>query len=257
MSCWKTVVTPKDFNELMTWYKIQNHGELSEKGIPCKCGIELRDYTPKFYGAYHYASSLEEGREQLAICQELAKKYLSEETAEDVILKRACTEFELEKGPSNAWFLTEQEERMIDMIDTYVAFPQINKPQHKGVGHPHVQVKWILWAHMNADFTYLPYNGNTPLFPGYVKYNEGDIDSIKHDIALLTAKAKHGQNIEMNDDFLKSVTAYTKANNLEMHTLGALFGHDRSPQIGRTNFRNLYDVKPTTIGEDDVLPEEA
>lgn len=252
MSCWKTVVSPKNFDELMTWYKLQNNGEID---FPCKCGIELRDYTPKHYGAYHYAHSLEEGREQYARCKELAEKHLSKETADGVLLKRACTEFELLKGPSNSWHLTDEEEHLITLIDRYVEFPNINKPQDKNIGHPHVQMRWLLFAHMNADWTYLPYNGDVPIFPGYVKYHEGDIQGIKHDIAILTAQAKHGHDPAITDEFLKSLTEYSKYNNIPMEDLRTPLGHDYKPNMGRTNYTDLYDVEPKTIGEDDVQPD--
>ena len=109
---------------------------------------------------------------------------------------------------------------------------------------------------MNNDFSYLPYNDNIPLFPGYVKYHEGDIQEIKHDMAVLTAQAKHGHNPEMTDDFLKSLTNYSKANNIPLSELGACLGRDRKPDIGPTNYTNLYDVEPNTIGEADVLPDK-
>lgn len=252
MSCWKTVVTPKNFDELMTWWKVQNHGEID---FPSKCGIELRDYAPKFYGAYHYAPSLEEGREMYEKCKELAKKHLSEETADGVILKRACTEFEMLKGPSNAWHLTEREEEILNLIENYVEFPIQNKGQDKAIGHPHVQMRWILYAHMNGDMSYLPYNNNTPLFPGYVKYHEGDINDIKHDIAILTAQAKYGHNPEMTHEFLGSLSKYTEANKISMKELGVGLGYDLKPQMGQTNYTNLYEVQDKTIGEGDVLPD--
>jgi len=252
MSCWKTVVTPKNFDELMTWYKIQNGGEIE---FPSKCGIELRDYTPKHYGAYHYANSLEEGREQYEECKRIAKKYLSKKTADSVILKRACTEFEMLKGPSNCWFLKEEEEHLLALIDQFVEFPNINKNQDKNVGHPHIQMRWALWAHANGDWSYLPYNDDVPLFPGYVKYHEGDVNAIKHDIAILTAQAKHGHNPSMTDEFLKSLTEYSKMNNIPMKDLRTALGHDKMPAMGDVNYTQLYDVEPKTIGEDDVLPD--
>lgn len=252
MSCWKTVVTPKNFDELMTWWKVQNHGEID---FSCKCGIEMRDYTPKFYGAYHYAGSIEEGREQYEKCKELAKKHLSEETANGVILKRACTEFELLKGPSNTWHLTEDEERIINLVDTYVDFPNQNKGQDKEIGHPHVHMRWLLWAHMNNDMSYLPYNGDIPIFPGYIKYHEGKVNDIKHDIAILTAQAKHGHSPEMTHDFLRSLNNYSRANKVPLEELGAPLGYDFKPQMGPTDYSDVYDIEPITIGEGDVLPE--
>jgi hypothetical protein len=250
MSCWKTVVTPKNFDELMIWWKVQNHGEID---FAAKCGIELRDYTPKFYGAYHYAGSLEEGRWQYEKCHELAKKYLSEETANGVILKRACTEYELQKGPSNTWFLTEEDEKLIDMIDTYVDFPQKQQSQVKSIAHPHVQMKWLLWAHMNNDMSYLSYNNDLPLFPGYVKYHEGEITSIKHDVGILTAAAKNNTPGVQSEEVLKTLTEYTNSNKMKLKDLGPILGYDKDPWIGDVNYNNLYDINPVTVGEDDVL----
>jgi hypothetical protein len=143
----------------------------------------------------------------------------------------------------------------VELVDKYVNFPLINKGQDKVIGHPHVQMRWLLWAHMNGDMSYLPYNDGHPLFPGYVKYHEGDINDIKHDIAILTAEAKHGHNPEMTHDFLRSLTNYTKANNISMTELGAGLGYDYKPNLGPTDYKDLYDVETKTVGEGDVLPD--
>ena len=253
MSCWKTVVTPKNFDELMIWYNIQNHGEINFAG---KCGIELRDYTPKFYGAYHYARSLEEGREQYEVVKKLAKKYLSKKTAEGVLLKRACTEFEMIKGPSHSWHLTVKDEKIIEMIDQYVAFPLVNTDQNKIIAHPHVQLRWLLWAHANGDMSYKKYNGGETLFPGYIKYHEGDIAGIKHDMTIFTAQAKHNHDPNMTNDFLKSLTDYSNANKVSLDQIGTALGYYKKPDEGKVNYTDLYEVDEKVIGEGDALPEE-
>jgi hypothetical protein len=251
MSCWKSCMGIKNFDELMTWYKVQNN----EMGIAAKCGIEMRDYTPKLYGSYHYAHSLDEGREQYEMIHRLAKKYLSEETAAGLILKRACTEYEMEKGNSAAWFLSEKEEKMLDLIDTYVDSPVANQGQNKTLAHPHVQLRWLRWAHMNNDFTYLPYNDDTKLFPGYLTYHEGDVQELKHDMALLQAEAKHNIPPEITHEFLKGTTDFASEYDISLEKLGPALGYDRKSPYGTLNFKAfIEEVDPDVIGEGDNEP---
>ena len=56
LNCWKVVVTPRTFSELLTLEKIQ-----IQMDCPSKCGIEVRDYVPKFYGGYFYNVGPEAG----------------------------------------------------------------------------------------------------------------------------------------------------------------------------------------------------
>jgi len=252
MSCWKTCMALKNFDELMTWQKVQT----DEMNIPAKCGIELRDYTPRHYGAYHYAGSLDEGVEMYEFVHGLAKKYLSEETANSVILKRACTEFEMEKGPSTHWHLGEEEERILNLIETYVHYPTGLVGQNKALAHPYVKLKWLLWAHHNGDFSYLPYNGNKKLFPDVVTYHDKDLQSMKHDMALLSTEARHGISQQIIQEYLLGTSKFAKDHDITMDKFATVFGIPTKPACGVLDFGGFNDVDPNTTGEADIEPGE-
>jgi hypothetical protein len=245
MSCWKTVVTPKNFDELMKWKRVQD----SVIPFACKCGIELRDYTPKHYGAYHYANSLDEGREQYEKCKALAKEFLSEETADKVILKRGCTEYEMVKGPASHWHNTEVEQGVLQNIEQYVdiSYPGYsNQPEFVKY---HIMMSWLLWAHMNGDFSYLPYNDDTPLFPDYQKFHEGDIQGIKHDLAICNA-AVHGVPPETTEAFLEEVDALARHEEIDTEKFGYAFGADKKSPYNSMNFKDVFEIREEVIGED-------
>ena len=252
MRCWKTVISPKNFDELMTWYKIE-HDEI---GFPCKCGIELRDYVPKHYGGYHYASSLEEGRDQYNEVKALAEKYLSAETADKVILKRGCTEFEMTKGPSVGWHLTDKEERMVDLIDNYVEVPVSHMGQNKEIIHPHVHIRWLLFAHMVGDFSYLKYNNMTPLFPDTMKYHKGDLQDIKHDLAIVHTQNKNGIPAEVTEEFLNGSAKFAVDHGFTMDKFGPSLGYHTTSPYGDLSFNYLAEqIDPDVIGEAYNEPE--
>ncbi|MHA2067618.1 MAG: hypothetical protein ACXABY_24910, partial [Candidatus Thorarchaeota archaeon] len=58
LDCWKCCVTIDTFEDLMKVQALQRE-QAREHNMPCKCGIEVRDYTPKHYGAYYYSDSLD------------------------------------------------------------------------------------------------------------------------------------------------------------------------------------------------------
>jgi len=178
-SCWKVCMGLPDFESLMFMEELQTSMEW-----PCKCGIELRDYTTKKYGAYFYTNSLEEGRERYQNIVDIVSQYMTngKEIAEGIILKRGCTEFEMIKGPSPYWHMTAAEEKLYEMLISHVDLPK-NQAKQPDIMKNYVRQNWILWAHSHGDMSYLKWNDNTPLFPDYVKYHKGDIEEIKKDMA--------------------------------------------------------------------------
>jgi len=113
LECWKVVVGPRTLKELFQLLEVQR-----SMGRPSKCGIELRYYTPRLYGGYFYNNSLDEGRE----CYEAVRKAVDEHISPEVgvILKRACTEYEMIKGPSVAWTMTRREHELDDLLDEVI-----------------------------------------------------------------------------------------------------------------------------------------
>jgi hypothetical protein len=158
-SCWKTVVRPSTLEQLMGLYEIQKKLDL-----PSKCGIELREYVHGLYGGYFYADSLEEGREQYRIVREAVPAEIP------VILKRACTEYEMKIGPSNKWEVTEYQKKIERYISDIFVSDVKRIPQPEFLVE-NVMKKWVRWAYAHGDPTYKLYTGAMKLYPDYVTYH--------------------------------------------------------------------------------------
>lgn len=245
MNCWKTVVTPKSFDELMTWKKVQEN----EIEFACKCGIELRDYTPKHYGAYHYGNSLEDGRFQYEQVVQLAKKHLSEETVAGILLKRGCTEYEMIKGPSSHWHVTDREQHIIEMVEAYVDIPFSVTNQAEFI-KTHVMMRWLLYAHMIGDFSYMPYNGDQKLFPGYQVYHKGSIQALKHDLAICHAEAKDKLSPELTEEFIMKADQFAEQNGITLDRFNGALGNPFRTPSGKMDFKELR-VAKELVGEED------
>jgi hypothetical protein len=180
LKCWKVCMGLPNFATLMEMENLQ-----SQMPWPCKCGIELRDYTTKHYGAYFYNNTLEEGRDKYHIIKDIVEKHLpnGKEIAKNIILKRGCTEFEMIKGPSPYWHMDEKEEEMYELLCSHVVMPRNNAKQPELMKN-YVHQTWALWAHANGDLSYRPWNDGELLFPDYVRYHEGDLEEIKKELAL-------------------------------------------------------------------------
>ena len=162
--CYKVVVRPRTLEELFNLYELQEG-----MGVPCKCGMELRDTVHGLYGGYFYCKGLEEGKERYEQVRKLVDEKLSTETI--VILKRYCTEFELEGIPSDQTpDCTEEELIMEEQI--YFLFPTVGAssqiPDHVKT---HVMRRWIDYAYKNGDETYKLFTDGSPLFKPYVTYH--------------------------------------------------------------------------------------
>ena len=240
MSCWKVVVTPKTFKQLCQL-------EILEKNmdVPSKCGIEMRDYTPKFYGGYFYTHSLEEGRERYEQVRKAVNEEIDSGKDLDVILKRGCTEYEMIKGPSVYWNNDRGEEEMLEIIDAFVEIPRSHNRQSEMV-KTNVRLKWVLWAHSIGDFTYKELNNGQSLFPDYVKYHEGDIEGLKQDLAAAHAEARDKIPMEKGVNRLKSINTFAGENDLKVDQISGLFK-------GTENVSYLDEVPEETKGDDDRL----
>lgn len=95
LRCWKVVVRPRTIKELILLLELQEN--FTER--QCKCGIEKRSHVPALYGGYFYNKSKKEGLECLEDVKNLVSKHISPDIP--VILKRYCTEFEMQFGPSD------------------------------------------------------------------------------------------------------------------------------------------------------------
>lgn len=245
LHCWKVVVTPATFKQLLQLERLQ-----LDSGVPCKCGIELRDYTPKFYGGYFYNNSLDEGRERYEQVRKAVDEQLDDGKNVSVILKRGCTEYEFVKGPSVYWHNTPEEEAMIEAIEAYVDVPRSNTRQSEMIKN-NVRLRWAIWAHMNGDMSYKEFNGGRSLFPDYLHYEEGDIEDLKHDLAVGNAQARAGVDPEVTNEFLAVAQQLADKHEVPMNEMTTLLGAEVSNPLMWKHFNVRKNTPEPMKGEQD------
>lgn len=160
--CWKVVVRPRTLMELHRLLEMQK-----VMGLPSKCGIERRDSVFGLYGGYFYNDSLAQGLD----CMDLVRVNVDSNISSDVpiFLKKGCTEFELEIGPSDEWEVSDEQKEM-----EYLLMDIVDNDISKSVQPDHLKDSvfrtWIHWAYQNGDLTYKEYTDGEPLFRPYVTY---------------------------------------------------------------------------------------
>lgn len=222
LTCWKICVAPNTFHELLQLEQLEK-----EMDVPCKCGIEVRDYTPRHYGGYFYTSSLDEGRFRLEQVQDLIKKNIElsdKDKPIKAVLKRGCTEFEFIRGPSPWWTITKEQEDFCKLVEGFVEMDRSNT-MHDELVKKHVRSKWFIWAHMNGDKSYVPYNGGHELYPDYVTFNDGSVEDLKRDIAICEAQA-NGADIDKADELLTTIKNFAKEADVEPRVFNKLIRFD-------------------------------
>lgn len=217
--CWKVCVTPRTLKELFLLIEVEKDLDRASKA-----GIEMRWYTPKLYGGYFYNNSLDEGRERY----EEVRKAVSEHISPDVpiILKRACTEYELIAGPSVAWYMTDAQWKMDEDFDALVdQHVPITKGQTKFVEHA-IHSNWMEWAWKHKDPTVKEYIGDLPLYPPAMTYHEGDINEIKQDLIRARAKAKYNIDPDTVDAMHGALSGFKLTKMVGMKQAGTIMGLD-------------------------------
>lgn len=157
--CWKIVARPQTLRQLWDICDLQ-----ASMQIPSKAGIEQRKEVFGLYGAYWYNRSLEDGKE-------LYKK-LSELIEVPLILKRGCTEMEMNCGDSSKWQVypnqleTEEKFRNLIVIEKYNPVIQTDWVIRN------IKRRWIEWAWEHGDKTVYEFTDGKPLVPAYRTYHE-------------------------------------------------------------------------------------
>jgi len=153
--CWKVVVDIPTVKELFDLYELQKDLEHC-----CKCGIEYRPTDHKRYGGYFYNWGKEKGKQ----CYEKVRTAVSERIGEhiNVILKCACSEYELDCGPPAEWKATPEQLELEQMFNNYVQISTQRFYQHPYM-KAYVMLKWIHHAAHIGDMTYLELTGGKPI----------------------------------------------------------------------------------------------
>lgn len=128
LKCWKIVYSPQSVAELIDFHKFQVN-----LGAPGKCGVEGRDYSDALgkYRAFWYCP-YDKGLENARKYYERIKKALSDHFGKEFIqnredtglllLKRGCTEYERDFGPSDKWDKIDHS-RKFNLLETVWADP--------------------------------------------------------------------------------------------------------------------------------------
>ena len=160
--CYKVIAKPRTLAELVA---IEAFQQTTIGFGRSKCGLEMRTYTPRLYGAYWYCDGLDDGYIMLSRVRSIFHNI-------PAILKRGCTEYEMEVGPSDKWKITPEQLKLEALTTLHVDFDPYDKPDVVQ-SPPFVEDlhwTWIKWAYQNGDTTYLQFTNGKPLFPEYVSY---------------------------------------------------------------------------------------
>ena len=128
-NCYKVVIRPETFSELLELEAL-----LKSLNYSSKCGIEVRPFVKGLYGGYFYTEGLDKGLQRLKEIQEYYP---------DATLKRGCTEFEMNHGPSDKWEVTTQQLELERTVGEMVGIYGDDLIQDLGMVHQ----KWMDWAY--------------------------------------------------------------------------------------------------------------
>ena len=135
LDCYKVVVRPESLEDLYRLKDIQK-----EMDYPSKCGIEKRTAVDALYGGYWYCMGLEHGLEMLDIVN-----FGLSGTNMKPFLKRGCTEFEAEHGPSDQWQEKPGQKAIEDEAISRIHFDNFKYPQTES-DKRRIMSEWARWA---------------------------------------------------------------------------------------------------------------
>lgn len=170
LECFKVVVRPANIEATMELYE-----RMKDLDRPSKIGWEYRKTVFGNFGAYFYHRGLESAFEWFPQIKEMVKgielqydPYTGKEI--QPILKRGCTEFEHEIGPSDKWAITKEQLEMENTLDSIVVQDVTGFHQHDWLKN-NVFRRWIHEAYSVGDPSVNTMAGEK-LFPGYVTYDK-------------------------------------------------------------------------------------
>lgn len=152
MSCWKVVIyTHKDPEKqtVIDLFRLQE--VLLKLQLPSKCGCDVRNYTRARYAGFIYGDSLEQGLKHHAIVSAELKDIFPDA---NIILKRACTEYELRHPNSNEWRCSEAQLEFEEKLSDIFASTEVNNHLTTDFAQAQVRRVWIEYAYGIGDSTW-------------------------------------------------------------------------------------------------------
>lgn len=177
MNCYKVVVRPRTLQELMQLYQMQLKMVEKDPECYCKCGIETRPYVFGNYGGYFYNRGLKQGLEKYKQVRENVNKEISPDVP--VTLKRYCTEFERDFGPSPFYKQPEDAKRFEALIEKHAIIDKI-KVDNSDPMIVRMMRRWIQHAWSVGDETVFLYTDGKKMGVDCCTYHEavGELDKI-------------------------------------------------------------------------------
>lgn len=117
--CYKVVIRPESYDDLLKLYPI-----MKELDFASKLGIEKRESVDALYGAYFYCNGLKEGLLRLDTVN-----FALTGTDMTAFLKRGCTEYESEFGPSDTWDIEPGQMEIEKEVFDRVTIDNFKRPQ--------------------------------------------------------------------------------------------------------------------------------
>ena len=172
MNCWKVVVLPRTVEELFKLYEAQLDIAVPNNWY-CKCGIDVRPWTPHNYGGYFYNLGFPQGLKRYNQVRKMVDERISPDVP--VVLKRYCTEFELECGPTKQYKRPpgcESTEKLVYQSIDLRKFKYMHQPQYL---KDSIKLKWLRRAWKIGDMTCKQFNGGKPFYRPLDTYHDDPV----------------------------------------------------------------------------------
>jgi hypothetical protein len=150
------VVQQLTMEEVLAIEKIQQYLDM-----PSKCGMDRRAYTPNLWGAYWYFPTLYLAQRRY---NQIKGVLNSVNPDINVQIKRSCTEFEIDIGPSDQWDTMDRPWLEIEnVLDEWVYRVDTDPDTQHELIKRKVRIEMMYWAHQHGDFTYKKFNQGNDL----------------------------------------------------------------------------------------------
>lgn len=179
LHCYKVVVKVRNFAEAFQFFNLLNASAAIEANlcsIHGKCGIDSRHYTHGHFNGFVYCHGLEEALKKYKIIRRLVNEHLDDGENINVIVKRSCTEFEQQFGPTDNEFWNkitpeeaDLERRLRDIfVGFWTAAVQPDWLKNKTF------LTWAKWANSVGDTSWVDVFGKDFLTMSAVTYHPVD-----------------------------------------------------------------------------------
>jgi hypothetical protein len=171
-ACFKVKVQPRTLRQLMAVRDIAHRLPYTYK-----CGLDAdTPYTAGLYGAYFYLNGLSAAREAYPRIRQAVDSHPKLGSDVAVIIKRGCTLYEIDHGPSDGYRFAPELAGIEDALDARLEGPaRPAKPPRQQ--EMETFALWIETAYRLGDETYLDFTGGRRLYPPTVGYDPDGSDA--------------------------------------------------------------------------------